>query len=165
MGLPGAHAGTGIYPPDRARPLFRRLHDQLALECVSGNSRTHLRPSLRAGLPARARRERTGGDLPPEARGGRLQGRHPRSAAQARAEEKRQTHRAGRRRPGLAHRRARPRPARLPLRCIRRRSESRRHDPHANSEIPSAGFRHRRGNAATSSTSASNSAAANASTA
>ena len=57
-------------------PLLRRLHDQLAVERVPGNPRAHLRPSLRAGLPARARRGRAGGDLPPEARRRRLQRRH-----------------------------------------------------------------------------------------
>ena len=83
MGLPGPHARSGIHPIDRRRPLQRRLHDQLAVERVSGNSRTHLRPPLRAGLPARPRRERAGGDLPAEARRRRLQGRHPRPAAEA----------------------------------------------------------------------------------
>ena len=71
--------------------------------------------------------------------------RHQGAAAQARAEEERQAHRAGRRRAGLAHRRPRPGAARLSLRGVRRRSESGRHDPHADPEIPSAGFGHRRG--------------------
>ena len=64
-------------------PLQRRLHDQLEVERVSGNPRTHLRPPVRAGLPARPRREGAGRDLPPEARRRRLQGRHPRPPAQA----------------------------------------------------------------------------------
>ncbi len=85
MGLPGAHARSRIHPLDRRRPLQRRLHDQLEVERVSGNSRTHLRPPVRAGLPARPRRGRAGRDLPPEARRRRLQGRHPRPAAEARA--------------------------------------------------------------------------------
>ena len=76
MGLPGPHARSGIHPIDRRGPLQRRLHDQLALERVSGNPRTHLRPPVRAGLPARPRRGNAGGDLPPEARRRRLQGRH-----------------------------------------------------------------------------------------
>ncbi len=48
-----------------------------------GDPRAHLRPPLRAGLPARARREGAGRDLPPEARRRRLQGRHPRPPAEA----------------------------------------------------------------------------------
>ena len=63
---------------------------------------------------------------------------------QARGEE-RQAHRAGRRRPRLAHGRARPRAARLSLHGVRRRSEGRRHDAVADSEIPPAGFGDRRG--------------------
>ncbi len=165
MGLPGAHARPGIYPADCARPVFRRLHDQLALERVSGNSRAHLRPSLRAGVPARTRREGAGGYLPPEESRGRLQRRHPRPSAKAGGQEKRQAHRLDRRRPGLSDRRPRPRPARLPCVVFDQRSESRRHDPHADSKIPPAGFRDRRRDAATSSTLASNSAPASASTA
>ena len=46
-----------------------------------GNSRAHLRPPVRAGLPARPRREGAGRDLPAEARRRRLQGRHPRPPA------------------------------------------------------------------------------------
>ena len=70
-----------------------------------------------------------------------IRDRLPKPAAQ----EKRQTHRAGRRRPGLPHRRPRSCPARLSLRRFRQRSESRRHDPHADPEIPPARPRHRRG--------------------
>ena len=80
-----------------------------------GNPRAHLRPSLRAGLPARARREGAGRDLPAQARRRRLQGRHHRPPAQARRHQERQAHRAGRRRPGFARGRARPRAARLLL--------------------------------------------------
>ncbi len=145
MGLPGTYTGSGIYPADRARPLFRRLHDQLVLERVPGNPGPYVRPPLRAGVPARPGGEGAGGDLPPEKSGRRLQGRHPRSPAETRSEKERQTHRAGRRRPGLSHRRPRSRPARLPLRGVRPGSKSRRNDPHANPEIPPARFRHRRG--------------------
>ena len=67
------------------------------------------------------------------------------ASAEACAEEERQAHRAGRRRAGITDRRARSRAARLSLRGVRRRSESRRHDPHANSEIPPARARDRRG--------------------
>ena len=68
-----------------------------------------------------------------------------RAAAEAGAAEERQAHRAGRRRARLAHRRARSRAARLSLRGVRQRSQSRRHDPLANPEIPPARRRHRRG--------------------
>ena len=88
MGLSRAHAGPRIHPPDRAGPLQRRLHDQLEVERVSGNSRAHLRPPVRAGVPARPRRREqrraagAGGDLPPEARRRRLQGRRRRPHAE-----------------------------------------------------------------------------------
>ncbi len=75
MGLSGAHTRPRIYPVDRRRTLQRRLHDQLEIERVSGDSRTHLRSSVRAGLPPRPRRGNAGRDLPTEARRRRLQGR------------------------------------------------------------------------------------------
>ncbi len=145
VGLSGAHAGSRIHPFDRGRPLRRRLHDQLGLERVSGRARPHLRPPVRAGLPPRPRRERAGGDLPAQARRRRLQGRHPRPPAEAAGAEERQAHRAGRRRPGLAHRGARSRAAGLRLRRVRPGSDIRRHDAHADPEIPPARKRARRG--------------------
>ena len=145
MGLSGTYARARIHPVDRGRSLQRRLHDQLALQRVSRNPRAHLRPAVRAGLPARARREGAGGDLPAQARRRRLQGRHPRPPAEAGPAQERQAHRAGRRRTGLADGRARPRPARLHLRGVRPGPEGRRHDPHADSALPAAGIDHRRG--------------------
>ena len=145
MGLPRAHARSGIHPIDRRGPLQRRLHDQLEVERVSGNSRTHLRPPVRARLPPRPRRGNPGRDLPAEARRRRLQGRHQAPHAEARGEE-RQAHRAGRRRPRLAHGGARSRSARLSLHRVRFRPQGRRHDADADSEIPPAGFGDRRGN-------------------
>ena len=142
VGLPGAHARSRIHPVDRGGPLQRRLHGQLEIQRVSRDPRAHLRPAVRAGLPARARREGAGRDLPPEARRRRLQGRHPRAPAQAG-----RTIKNGKRialvggGPGLAHGRARPRAAGLRMRGVRRRSASRRHDAHADPEIPPA--RHR----------------------
>ncbi len=53
-------------------------HGQLDVERLPGHPRPHLRPPVRAGLPARPRRGRAGGDLPPEARRRRQQGRHRR---------------------------------------------------------------------------------------
>ena len=50
----------------------------------------------------------------------------------------RQADRPGRRRPRLADRRARPGPARLPLRGLRHRPARRRHDPQPDPEIPPA---------------------------
>ena len=108
MGLPGPHARSRIHPIDRGRPLRRRLHDQLAVQRVPRNPRPHLRPALRAGLPARPGREGPGRDLPLEARRRRLQGRHPRPPAAAGGAEERQAHRARRRRARLAHGGARP---------------------------------------------------------
>ncbi len=143
VGLPGAHAGPRIHPFDRRGPLQRRLHDQLGIECVSGHPRTHLRSTLRAGLPARARREGAGRDLPAQARCRRLQGRHPPPAAQAAQKEERQACRARRRRPRLARGGARPGADGLHLRRVRPGSAIRRHDADANSEIPSAGKRPR----------------------
>ena len=145
MGLSGAHAGPRIYPVDRGGPLFRRLHGQLVLERVSGNPRAHLRPAVRAGLPARARRGRAGGDLPLEARRRRLQGRHHARGCPSR----RSTKTASASRWSAA---GRPRsPSRAisrrsaTLRGVRRRPQSRRHDPLADSEIPPARHRDRRG--------------------
>ena len=60
--------------------------------------------------------------------------------------EKRQAHRDRRRRPRLAHRGPRSRAARLSLHRVRCRSQGRRHDADADSEIPAAGFGDRRGN-------------------
>src|SRR5947207_1316167 len=70
MGLPGPHPGSRIHPPDRRRALRRRLPGQLGIQCLPGHPRPHLRPPLRTGLPARARRgeqwreARAGRDLP-----------------------------------------------------------------------------------------------------
>ena len=60
VGLPGAYAGAGIHPPDRRRPLRRRLHGELAQQRVPRDPRPHLRPSLRTGLPARRVGENNG---------------------------------------------------------------------------------------------------------
>ena len=73
-----------------------------------GNPRAHLRPPVRAGLPARPRREGAGRDLPPEARRRRLQGRHPRAPAASRP----------RRRTASASRWSAPAPPRSPSRAI-----------------------------------------------
>ena len=145
VGLPGAHAGPRIHPLDRRGPLQRRLHDQLGIQRVSGHPRTHLRSPLRAGLPARPRRERAGRDLPAQARRRRFQGRHPRPAAESAGKEERQAHRARRRRSGLACGGARSGADGLHLRGVRPGPEIRRHDADANSEIPLAGNGHRRG--------------------
>src|SRR5215831_14015176 len=100
---------------------------------------------MRTGVPARARGERAGRNLPPQTGGGRLQGRYPRPLAQAGGRQEWQAHRAGGRRPRLAHGRARPGAARLSLRGVRPGPQGRRHDPHADSALPSAGIDHRRG--------------------
>ena len=125
MGLPGPHPRSRVHPPDRGRPLHRRLSRQLGIERLSRDPRAHLRPSLRARVPARPGRgspggqARAGGDLPPEARRRRLQGRHHRAPA-ARRGAQRQAHRLRRRRAGVADRRPRPGAARLRSRRLRR---------------------------------------------
>ncbi len=145
MGVPGAYAGSRIYPADRGGSLFRRLHDQLEIQRLSRNSRPHLRPPLRAGLPARACGKGSGRNLPAQTRRRRLQGRHPRPSAEKGRAPQRQARGAGRRRPRLARCRARPRPARLRMRRVRRRPAGRRHDAHADPEIPTSRHRDRRG--------------------
>ena len=137
VGVPGSHPRPRIHPLDRRRPLQRRLHDQLEVERVSGNSRTHLRPAVRTRVPPRPRRGNAGRDLPPEARRRRLQGRRLAPDAEGRRRRTASASRwsaAGR----LAHRRARSRPARLRLHGVRSGSQGRRHDADADSEIPPA---------------------------
>ena len=165
VGMPGAHARPRIHPIDRRGSLQRRLHDQLEVQRVSGDSRAHLRPPLRASLPARTGRERAGGDLSPQTRRRRLQGRHPRPPAEARQGQERQAHRAGRRRTGFAHRGSRPGPTWLPLRGVRPGPESGRHDPHADSRASGCRRPSSTRNATISSISASSLLAASASTA
>ena len=89
--------------------------------------------------------EAAGRDLPPEARRRRQQGRHPRPPAEAGATEERQAHRADRRRARVAHGRARSAAARLHGRDLRPGQARRRHDAHADPEIPPARNRARRG--------------------
>ena len=68
MGLPSTHRRPRIHSTYCARPLHRRLHGEPPFERVPGHPRPRLRPALRAGLPPRPRRRKTGGHLPPEAR-------------------------------------------------------------------------------------------------
>ena len=88
---------------------------------------------------------RAGRDLPPEARRGRLQGRHPRALPQLVAAEERQAHRLRRRRAGIAHGRARSRAARLRGHRVRRRRQGRRLHPHADPALSPARGSDRRG--------------------
>ena len=123
-----------------------------------------LRPPLRTGLPPCPGGERAGGDLPIEARRRRFQGRYPRPAAQASGAEKRQAHRAHRRRTGLTDGGARPRTDGLHLCHIRSGSAVRRHDA-TRSRNSACRKPYSTRNANTSSTSVSISSAASASTA
>jgi hypothetical protein len=108
MGLSRAYAACPNTSADRAP-------GDMPTPTWSTGSRTCFREfsaapatALRAGLPPRPCRRGAGGDLPPEARGRRQQGRHRRiSCAEARQEE-RQAHRLHRRGAGIADRRARP---------------------------------------------------------
>ncbi len=147
MGVPGPYPGAGIYPHGRGAALHRRVHGQLVFEHLPRHSRAHLRPPVRAGLPARPGRggRAAGGDLPAEARRRRQQGRHHPLSAGDPAREERQAHRAGRRRPGLVDRRPRPAAARLSVRRVRRRRQGRRDDAHADPAVPPARASHRRG--------------------
>ena len=84
------------HPPDRRRPLCRRLPMvNWKSNVFPGIPRPHLRPSLRTGLPARPRggeqrrgadrrQARAGGDLPPGRVAADFKGRHPRAACRGR---------------------------------------------------------------------------------
>ena len=154
VGLPRPHPGPRVHPADRPRALLRRLHDQLEVQRLPGNPGPHLRPSLRAGLPAQPRRGRdpgqgqegAGRDLPPQARRRRLQGRRRHQGQHAQgAGEERQAHRLHRRRPRLAHRGARSRRAGLRDRDLRPGSQARRLHPHPDPALPPARVGDRRG--------------------
>src|SRR6185312_8609786 len=68
VGLSGTYAGSRIYPPYRGWALYRRLYDQLGVECLSRDPRPYLRSTMRARLPSRPGRERACCDLSPQAR-------------------------------------------------------------------------------------------------
>ncbi len=157
VGLPGPYSRPRIHPVDRRRPLRRRLSGQLEVQRFPRHSRAHLRSAVRTRVPPRTRggrlaggrqrqgQARTRGDLPLEARRGGFQGRHPRPIAFAGEDEERQARRAGRRGPGVVDRCARSGAARLRMRRVRRRCPCGRHDPFADSQVPPARFRDRRG--------------------
>ena len=136
VGVPGAHTSPRIHPPDRRRPLFRRLPAELGIECLSRHSRPHLRSAVRTGVPARAGRGKqwretgAGCDLPTEACRRRFQGRHSRAIAATGCTEKRQAHRLHRRGPGVVDAGARSCAARLPRHHLRIRRKSRRLHAH-----------------------------------
>ena len=94
MGVSGPHAGAGIYPAHRPASLCRRLHDQLGIECVSRHPWAHLRPAVRAGLPAHPGRGKAGRDLPAEACCGRPERRYFRPPAETARQKERQAGRA-----------------------------------------------------------------------
>ena len=81
VGVPRAHPGSRISPPDRAGTLRRIVPDQLVIECVSGHSRPRVRSPVRTGVPPWPRGRRTCGDLPHEARCRRPEGRCVRADA------------------------------------------------------------------------------------
>ena len=146
MGLPGAHAGARVHPPDRRRPL------QPTPTWSTGSSNVFpgilgrtcdrpCEPACRRGRVedepvAICRLKRVAADNK-----GDIRDRLP----SAPAIEQRQARRADRRRPGLAHRRARPGAARLRGRPLRRRTARRRHDPHPDPALPPARGGDRRG--------------------
>ena len=145
VGVPGAHPGPRIYPQDRRGRLQRRLYDQLEVECVPGNSGTHMRPSMRARLPPGTARGAAGRDLPAQARRRRSQARHRRAAPGARRE------RNGKRVACVGAGPASLTVARdlcrdrLRGRRVRFRFARRRHDAQPDPEVPPARRNHRRG--------------------
>ena len=149
MGVPRPHPRSRIHPSDRPGPLWRRLHGQLGVERVSGHPGPHLRPPLRARLPARPRggREcraaRARGHLPPEARGGRFEGRRG-GAHAAPAAVQRQAHCLRGRGAGVADGGARPGAAGLSGDGVRRRAEGGRFHAPADSALSIARERDRR---------------------
>ena len=151
MGVPRPHPRARIHPLDRDGSLRRRLHGQLAQQCLPRHPGPHLRPAVRAGLPARSggggeRREAgTGGHLPPEARGCRPEGRRGARDDPARQAVQRQEGGLRRCRAGLADGGARPGGAGLPGHGLRRRVQGRRLHVEPDPALPAARDRDRRG--------------------
>ena len=112
----------------------------------------HLRPAVRARVPPRPRRgepgreARAGRHLPPEARRGRLQGRHPRRACRKPAAKKNGKRVAcvggGPASLTVARDLA---PLGYAVTVFEADAQRRRHDPHADPEVPPARERDRRG--------------------
>ena len=138
MGMPVAYPGARVHSSDRPGTLHRGVHGQLGVQRVSGHPGTHLRPSMRAGVPSRADRGKTRRDLPPEARRRRPQGRHSPVSAGRAEEKERQAHRAAWRRPRLSGGGARSAAAGIRDRHVRPRSRGRRHDAQPDSGLPPA---------------------------
>ena len=107
VGVPRAHPGSRISPPDRAGTLRRIVPDQLVIECVSGHSRPRVRSPVQTGVPPWPRGRRTCGDLPHEARCRRPEGRCVRADAPLARTPHGQTRGLRRCWPCLAHRGAR----------------------------------------------------------
>ena len=145
MGVPGAYPGPRIHPEDRRGRLRQRVHDQLEVECVPGDSGTHMRPSLRARLPQRTSRGAARRDLPAEAGGRRSQARHRSAPAGCAGRAKRQARSLRRRRTSVIDGRARSGRGRLRGRRVRFRHPRRRHDAQPDSKISAARRSDRRG--------------------
>ena len=147
VGVSGPHPRPRIHPPDRRRAATATRTSSTGNRTsspASSGAPAIVRASPRAAAAASRKaatpegQARAGRDLPAEARRRRLQGRHPRRACRARREAQRQAHRARRRGTRVAHGGARPRAARLRMRGVRRRRAGRRHDAHADSQVPPA---------------------------
>ena len=119
---------------------------QPRIERVSRHSRPHLRSSVRAGVPARARGRQAGRDLPAEARrrGSSRRGQAP--AADGAGREERQEDRAHRRGPGVTDGGQRPDAARLPRHHLREAAAARRADADQHPRVPPSRTGPRRGN-------------------
>ena len=145
VGLSGPHERPRIHPADRPGAVHGRLHVEPGVERVPGDPRAHLRPPLRAGLPAHPDRRGPGRHLPPEARRVRPARRHRRSPPGDPVAQERPARRLRRRRPGLAHGRQRPPAARLRGGHPRAARQARRPDAHQHPRVPPAGRGPRRG--------------------
>jgi formate dehydrogenase (NADP+) beta subunit len=144
MGLPGPHAGSRIHPADRARSLYRRLHDQLGVNVFPGIlGRTCDRPCEPACRRGRVEDETlTGKRKEPVAicRLKRVAADYKGDVPAACPRRRRRTAARGlrRRRAGLADRGARSGGARLRGHAVRPQPEGGRADPHPDPALPPA---------------------------
>ena len=145
VGLSGPHERPRVHPADRAGSVYRRLHAEPGVERLPRDPGPDLRPSLRAGLPARARGRQAGRHLPAEARRRRPARRHQRPPSR---------HPDGTNGKRVALVGAGPAsltvcndllPVRLRVRDLREERARRRPDAHQHPVVPPAGARARRG--------------------
>ena len=146
MGVSCAHERPRVHPSHRPGTIHGGVSPQPRVQRLPRDSRTHLRPALRAGLPPDARRWETGRHLPAEAGCGGQPRRGQASPADGARDDQRQENRAHRRWSGLAHGRQRPRAAGLRGHDSREAAAAGRADAHQHPGVPPSGIRPRRGN-------------------